>query len=234
MITVRKGKDRGRGDYGWLDARYSFSFAGYYDPKHLGFGDLRVLNQDRVAPGQGFPKHGHRDMEIVTYVLDGTLEHKDSMGNGSRMSHGEVQLMSAGTGVTHSEYNASGSESLHLLQMWIEPKKEGTAPRYEQKRFPIQEEKGRLRLVVSEDGRDGSLTIGQDANLFAGILRPGDRVTYEPAASRSLWLHVARGSMKIGDLDLGPGDGAAITAESKLVIEGKDDAELLIWDLASR
>jgi quercetin 2,3-dioxygenase len=232
MITLRRSQERGHADHGWLDAYHTFSFADYYDPDHVHFGALRVLNQDRVAPASGFPTHPHRDMEIVTYVLQGALEHKDSMGNGSRIQPGEVQFMSAGTGVLHSEKNPSRSEPLELLQMWIFPREKGTVPSYDQKNFPLDERRDRMRLVVSADGRDGSIRIGQDAELYAAVISKGARVEHALAAGRAGWLHVARGRITLNGLELGPGDGAALESESKLVIEGREESELVLWDLA--
>ncbi len=231
MITIRSSRARGHADHGWLDTYHTFSFADYYDPQQMGFGALRVLNQDRVAAGRGFGAHGHRDMEIVTYVLEGTLAHKDSLGNGSEMRPGEVQLMSAGTGVTHSEFNASRTEPLHFLQMWVLPRATGTAPRYEQKAFPAAERRGRLRLVVAPDGREGALTIGQDARLHAGLLAPGQTAELALSPERAAWVHVARGRVRLNDKELGPGDGAGIRAESLLRFEGLEDAEFVLWDL---
>ena len=197
----------------------------------MAFSVLRVLNQDRVQPGKGFGNHGHRDMEIVTYVLDGALEHRDSMGNGSVMRHGEVQLMSAGSGVTHSEFNPSDTDELELLQMWVFPATKGTAPRYEQKEFPQDELEGRMRLVVSPDGRDGSLTIGQDAGLHAATLEAGDEILYELPRGRCAWLHLARGSISLDGQALEGGDGAAIRGEARVAFEGRGRAELVLWDL---
>lgn len=232
MITRRRSSDRGHADHGWLDAHHTFSFAAYHDPDFMGFSDLRVINQDRVAPGTGFGTHGHRDMEIVTVPLDGVLEHRDSMGNGSRMEPGEVQLMSAGTGVTHSEFNGSQDTELHLLQMWVLPAELGTTPRYEQRRFPEAERRGRLRLVVSPDGADGALTIGQDARLYAGLLDGDERAELSLAADRVAWLHVARGSLALNGEHLGPGDGAAIVDEPTLTFTDGDAAEFVLWELA--
>ena len=231
MLTVRKSADRGHADHGWLDTFHTFSFGGYRDPEHMGFSVLRVLNQDRVAPGAGFPTHPHRDMEIVTYVLEGALQHRDSMGNGSVIRPGEVQYMSAGTGVLHSECNASPSEPLHLLQMWVLPREKGTAPAYDQKTFPLEERRDRLRLVVSPDGRDGSIRIGQDAALFAAVLGPGGHVEHELPSGRTAWLHVARGRVRLGEEELGPGDGAGVRDERRLILEGLEDAELVLWEL---
>ncbi len=231
MITIRRSADRGYADHGWLKSYHTFSFANYHDPNFVHFSVLRVLNQDRVAPGRGFGTHAHDNMEIVSYVLDGILEHKDSMGNGSQMHPGEVQLMSAGAGVTHSEFNPSAKDELHFLQMWIIPAKRGTAPRYDQKAFPESERRGALRLVVSRDGRDGSLTIGQDVSLYAGVMSPGDAIEHTLQPSRCGWLHVARGSVQLNGTELAPGDGAAIFGESQLELSCVDDAEVILWDL---
>jgi len=230
MLQLRRSTERGHADHGWLDTYHTFSFADYHDPDFMGFSVLRVLNQDRVAAGNGFPRHGHRDMEIVSYVLEGALEHKDSMGTGSQMRPGEVQLMSAGSGVLHSEYNASKKDALHFLQMWILPAKNGTKPRYEQKDFAAQRE-GRMCLVVSPDGRDGSVTIAQDARLYAGKLDGKQRAELELPAGRVGWVHVALGRIQLNGKTLGPGDGAAIRDEKKLVFEQGEKAELVLWDL---
>jgi len=231
-LTIRRAHERGHANHGWLDANHTFSFAGYQDPQWVHFGPLRVINQDRVQPRQGFPTHGHEDMEIVTYVLDGVLEHKDSMGNGSQMSHGEVQLMSAGTGVTHSEFSASDDE-LHLLQMWVFPSEKGYTPRYEQKRFAPEERRGKLRLVVSPDGADGSLTIGSDAKLFAGEFTEGESQTFQLPEGRSAWIHVARGTVRINGERFDGGDGAGVAAGARLEFEGVDAGELVMWELVS-
>jgi len=232
MITLRRSEERGHAEHGWLDARHTFSFADYFAPDHMQFGALRVLNQDRVAPRTGFPTHPHRDMEIVTYVLEGELSHRDSMGNGSVIRPGDVQFMSAGSGVEHSEFNASETVPLHLLQMWIFPREKGMPPSYDQRHFPLEERRDRLRLVVSPDGRDGSIRIGQDASLHAGVVGPGARVEHELAPDRRAWLHVARGRLRLNGTELGPGDGAAIQAEPRLELEGLEEAELVLWDLA--
>ena len=233
MITPRRSEDRGHANHGWLDANHTFSFAGYFDPEWIQFGELRVLNQDRIAPGMGFGTHGHEDMEIVTYVLEGSLEHRDSMGTGSRLTPGMVQLMSAGSGVTHSEFNGSREEELHLLQMWVMPAERGTRPRYEECQFEeLEQVTGRLHLVVSPDGRDGSLSIGQDARLFAGRFAAGESSTHELAPGRMAWLHLARGRMRVGDTELGAGDGAAIREEEALLLRGLEDSELVLWDLS--
>jgi len=231
MITPRRSAERGHADHGWLNTYHTFSFADYHDPDFMHFGPLRVLNQDRVAPGQGFGTHGHRDMEIVSCVLQGVLEHKDSMGNGAQMRPGEVQLMSAGSGVTHSEFNGSRSEPLHFLQMWVLPRRRGTPPRYEQKAFSEEERRGRLLLVVSPDGRQGSLTIDQDARLHLGLLERAERAEHLLAPGRCAWLHVARGSVTLNGETLGPGDGAGIRDESHLSLVGVESAELVLWDL---
>ena len=231
MITLRPSDERGHAEHGWLDSYHTFSFADYHDPEHMGFSVLRVLNQDRVAPGQGFGTHGHRDMEIVSYVLEGTLEHKDNMGHGSQMRPGDVQLMSAGTGVMHSEFNPSRTEGLHFLQMWVLPARLRTRPRYEQKNFPETERRGRLRVVVSPDGHEGSLTIGQDASLHAGLLEAGTRIEHTLAVGRAAWLHVARGRIRLNGQPLAAGDGAGIERERDLLLESEAPAEVLLWDL---
>jgi len=232
MITIRRSDDRGHADHGWLDAHHTFSFAGYFDPDFMGFGHLRVLNQDRVRPQRGFGTHPHEDMEIVTYVLEGVLEHRDSMGNGSQIRPGEVQFMSAGTGVTHSEVNPSSDQTLELLQMWVIPARRGTEPRYDQRPFPAAERQGRLRLVVSPDGADGSITIGQDARLYASLLAAGEEAELALDPRRRGWLHVARGAVRANGTELGPGDGAAVQGEERLVLEGVRPADLVYWDLA--
>ncbi len=231
MITLRPAKERGHADHGWLKTYFSFSFADYFDPRHMHFGPLRVLNQDWVAPGTGFPTHGHRDMEIVTWVLSGALEHKDSMGTGSRIRPGEVQLMSAGSGVTHSEFNPDADRPLHLLQMWILPRSRGRAPRYEQKSFPDAQRRGRLLLVVDPDGRDGALAIAQDARLYVATLGRGERAGLELAPGRGAYVHVASGSVRLEGRVLGPGDGAAVEDVPALGLEGVEEAEVVLWDL---
>lgn len=232
MLLVRPAGERGHADHGWLDTYHTFSFAQYRDPDFMGFGALRVLNQDRVAPGQGFGTHGHADMEIVSFVLAGVLEHKDSLGNGSRIRPGDVQLMSAGTGVTHSEFNGSRTETVEFLQMWVIPARRGTAPRYEQRHFSEASLADALKLVVSPDGREDSLTIGQDALLFVGRLGRGRSPTHALDPERRAWLHVARGSVVVNGVTLGPGDGAAIQGESELRFEAREDTELVLFDLA--
>jgi quercetin 2,3-dioxygenase len=230
-ITIRPAKERGHADHGWLDTWHTFSFSDYYDPSFMGFRTLRVINEDFVAPGHGFPTHPHRDMEIITYVLQGALQHRDSLGTGSIIRPGEVQRMSAGTGVRHSEANPSAEEAVHLLQIWIEPAKKGIAPGYEQKVFGDAEKRGRLRLVASPDGADGSVTIHQDARVYATLLGPGQQAVHTLAAGRHAWLHVARGSLTLNGEHLGTSDGAAITGESVLTLVGDQDAEALLFDL---
>lgn len=232
MIKIRPATERGYANHGWLDSRHTFSFADYYDPAHMGFRQLRVINEDRVAPGQGFGTHPHRDMEIVSYVLDGALEHKDSMGTGSVIKPGDVQRMSAGTGVRHSEFNGSKFERVHFMQIWLMPAKLGIAPSYEQKTFSREEKDGRLRLVASPDGRDGSLTIHTDARLFAGLFGEGQKATHELASGRHAWVQVARGRVRVNGQELGAGDGAAISDEPAITLEGIDGSEVLVFDLA--
>jgi redox-sensitive bicupin YhaK (pirin superfamily) len=232
MISVRRAKERGHFDFGWLDTYHTFSFADYYDPRFMGFRSLRVINEDRVRPGRGFPTHGHRDMEIITYVLRGGLAHKDSMGNGSVIYPGEVQRMSAGTGVRHSEYNHAPDDVVHLLQIWIVPAVEGTAPGYEQKFFADEEKRGRLRLIASPDGREGSVTVQQDARLYAMLLEPGEAVSHALAAGRHAWVQVARGAVGLNGQQLEPGDGAAVSDEERLTIKALRPAEVLLFDLA--
>jgi hypothetical protein len=232
MITLRRSGERGHADHGWLDSHHTFSFAGYYDPNHMGFRALRVINEDRVKPGEGFGTHPHRDMEIVSYVLSGALAHKDSMGNGSTIRPGDVQRMSAGTGVTHSEFNASHADLVHFLQIWILPEERGIAPGYEQKRFEDEEKRGRLRLIASRDGREGSVTIHQDASIHATLLGPGEAVTHALAPSRHAWIQVIRGEISLGKETLSAGDGAAVSEESEISIVGRALAEVLVFDLA--
>jgi redox-sensitive bicupin YhaK (pirin superfamily) len=231
MIAIRHAEDRGLANFGWLDSRHTFSFGHYYDPKFMGFGPLRVINEDRVQPGQGFDTHGHSDMEIISYVLDGALEHKDSMGNGSIIRPGDVQRMSAGTGVRHSEFNASDTDPVHFLQIWILPEKQGLEPGYEQKYFSADEKRGQLRLVGSRDGRDGSVTIHQDANLYAAVLGDGDTVSHELAEGRKGWVQVAKGSAMLDEQQLYPGDGVAIEGPATIRLTGSSDAEVLLFDM---
>jgi len=232
MIAVRKAEDRGHANHGWLDTYHTFSFADYYDPAHMGFGSLRVINEDRVQPGMGFATHGHRDMEIITYVLAGALAHKDSMGNGSTILPGDVQRMSAGTGVTHSEYNASDRDPVHLLQIWIEPAQRGIKPGYEQKRFEAPEKRGRLRLIASRDGREGSVTIHQDASVHAALIHGEERVVHAIPAGRRAYVHVARGRLTVNGQALVAGDALGATGIREIVMEQGEDAEVLVFDLA--
>jgi quercetin 2,3-dioxygenase len=232
MITVRRANERGTANFGWLDSRHTFSFGEYYDPVQMGFGPLRVINEDRVSPGQGFGTHGHKDMEIISYVLDGALEHKDSIGTGSVIRPGDVQIMSAGTGIRHSEFNHSKAEPVHFLQIWVMPNRRGIAPRYEQKTFPDAEKRGRLRLVGSSDGRDGSVVIHQDVEVFATLLNEGENLTYALASERKCWIQVLRGSVALDSHDLVAGDGVAIVSEPDLSLTAKaDDTEMLVFDL---
>lgn len=231
-MQIRPSSERGHAQHGWLDSFHTFSFASYYDPAHMGFRALRVINQDRVAPGEGFGAHPHEDMEIVSYVLEGGLEHRDSMGNGSVIRPGDVQRMSAGTGVVHSEHNASQESPVHFLQIWIVPDRRGLAPGYEQKTFPEPERQGRLRLIGSRDGREGSVTIHQDVDLYASLLGAGEGARFELRSGRHAWLHVARGSVEVNGRRLGPGDGASIDEPGAIELRGVDRAELLLFDLA--
>ncbi len=232
MISIRKNQERGHANHGWLNTYFTFSFADYYDPKHVQFRTLRVLNDDRIAAGAGFPEHPHREMEIITYVLEGGLAHRDSMGNGSVIRPGDVQYMSAGTGVTHSEFNASKSEPAHLLQIWMLPEKKGLKPVYGQKNFAESEKRGKLRLVASPDGRDGSVTVRQDNELYATVLGKGESVRHELKPDRHAYVQVARGSVKLNGTQLQEGDGAAISAEKAVELTGVKDAEVLMFDLA--
>ena len=232
MITIRKSEDRGHLNYGWLDTYHSFSFDQYYDAAHLHFRTLRVINEDRVAPGKGFPTHSHRDMEIITYILSGLLEHRDSMSNGSVIRPGDVQRMTAGSGVSHSEFNPDASEQVHLLQIWIMPNARNLVPGYEQKFFSEAERQNKLRLIASPEGSDGSVKINQDAWVYASIVEPDTKLTHDLKENRYAWLQVARGSVSVNDVELNQGDGAAINREDSLVISAKDRAELLLFDLA--
>ncbi|MDQ3820245.1 MAG: pirin family protein [Acidobacteriota bacterium] len=232
MIVVRKSEERGHFNHGWLNTYHTFSFDQYYDPRFMGFRSLRVINEDFVAPGRGFPTHGHRDMEIVTYVLEGALAHKDSMGNGSIIRPGEVQRMSAGTGVRHSEANPSDEEAVHLLQIWILPAEAGIEPGYEQKTFGDDEKRGRLRLVASPDGGEASVTIHQDARIFTSLLDDAQTVTHQLEPNRHAWVQVARGQVEVNGQTLNQGDGAAASNESRLTITGKEPSEILLFDLA--
>jgi quercetin 2,3-dioxygenase len=232
MLTIRRAEQRGHANHGWLDSHHSFSFADYYDPAHMGFRGLRVINEDRVAPGRGFGAHPHRDMEIISYVLDGALEHRDSMGNGSIIRAGEIQRMSAGTGVRHSEFNASKHEPVHFLQIWIIPARRGLEPSYEQKLVPEAERAGTLRLVVDPEGRDGAVKINADARLYATLLDAGERVEHVVAAGRHAWIQVARGVIDVAGETLRAGEGAAVSGLAELVLTAIEPAEVLVFDLA--
>lgn len=232
MITIRKSADRGHLNHGWLDTYHTFSFDQYYDPDHMSFRSLRVINEDRVDAGRGFPTHSHRDMEIITYILSGALRHQDSMGNGSIIEPGDVQRMTAGTGVSHSEFNPSQSEAVHLLQIWILPNTRGLKPGYEQKAFSEEERKGRLRLIASADGREGSVTVNQDASIYASILEEGEEVTKSLDPQRHAWIQVARGEVEVNGNQLVQGDGAAVSEEEELKISATAPAEILLFDLA--
>ena len=231
MITFRDRMSRGASRTGWLDSRHSFSFAEYRDPQHMGFRSLRVINEDRVVPGAGFPPHSHRDMDIISYVLEGTLEHKDSLGNGTRIRPGEVQRMSAGTGITHSEFNPSKTEPVHFLQIWIIPDQRGLPPSYEQKEFPIEQRRGRLRLVADPDARDGALKLHQDARLYLANLHSGDTVVHPVEPGRGIWVQVARGIAALNGIEMREGDGAAAENEKSLELEADTDGEVLLFDL---
>jgi len=232
MITIRHANERGGGNHGWLNTKHSFSFADYWDPKWMGFRALRVINEDRVAANSGFPTHPHRDMEIITYVLAGKLEHKDSLGTGSVILPGDGQRMSAGSGIRHSEFNPSPNEAVHFLQIWIHPEKAALPPSYEQKSFPEEEKRAKLRVIASHDAKDGSVKINQDASLYVSLLKPGEEVSHEFAAGRFGYLQVARGAVEVNGKKLTQGDGAAISEEKKLTIKGAEDSEVLLFDLA--
>jgi redox-sensitive bicupin YhaK (pirin superfamily) len=231
--TIRRAKDRGKADFGWLDSRHTFSFGQYFDPTHMGFGPLRVINDDRVAAGGGFETHGHADMEIISYVLDGALAHKDSLGTGSVIKPGDVQRMSAGTGIRHSEFNASKADPVHFLQIWIIPERRGLTPGYEQKTFDAAEKTGRLRLVASRDGREGSVTVHRDVDLYATLMGPGHSLTHALRNGRVAWVHVARGTVMLNGERLSEGDGAAIDAAGALRLDDANDAEVLLFDMAA-
>lgn len=232
MIQIRKADERGHANHGWLDSHHTFSFASYYDPAHMGFRKLRVINEDRVAPGAGFGEHPHRDMEILSYVIDGALEHRDSMGNSSVIRPGEIQRMSAGTGVVHSEYNHSKADQVHFLQIWIETAKNGIRPGYEQKRFDNRLKPGNLELIASRDGGDESITVHQDVAIYAGKLSAGDSTRYTIPEGRHAWVQVVRGEVDLNGQRLSQSDGAAISDLSHLDIEAGKDSELLVFDLA--
>ncbi len=233
MLTIRKSEDRGHADHGWLKSHHSFSFANYYDPAHMGWGNLRVINDDFIAPGGGFGMHGHRDMEIVTYVTTGALAHKDSMGNGTVIPPGDVQRMSAGSGVRHSEFNHAPDQTTHLFQIWIEPREKDIAPGYEQKSFADAEKRGRLRLIASPDGADGSVTIHADAALYAGLFDGDEAATLPLNPARKAYVHVARGTLAVNGRNLREGDAALLADESRLTLSDGQDAEVLVFDLAS-
>jgi len=231
MLAMRRATERGHANHGWLDSYHTFSFGSYHDPNHMGISNLRVINDDTVAGGGGFAEHGHSDMEIISYVLDGALEHKDSMGNGSVIRPGDVQRMSAGTGVTHSEYNHSASEPVHFLQIWLQPNVRGVAPGYGQKHFPAEDRRGRWALLVSPDGRDGSLASHQDGLLFGTLLAPGETLDYRFDADRQGYLHLARGRVLVGNVNLRQGDGLLIRKHELLELNAIEDAEILLFDL---
>ena len=232
MMTIRPAEERGHAVHGWLDSHHTFSFADYYDSKHSDFRSLRVINEDRVAPGQGFGTHPHREMEIISYVLEGALQHRDSIGTGSIIRPGDVQRMSAGTGVAHSEYNASKTEPVHFLQIWLLPNERGIKPSYEQKAFPDTEKRGRLRVVASPDSRDGSVAIHTDAVVYAGLFDKGEAAELRLDRGRHAWVHVARGKVRVNARELKAGDGAALSQEDVIRIEGVDGGEVLVFDLA--
>lgn len=233
MITVRRANERGTANLDWLDTQYSFSFANYYDPNYMGFGSLRVINEDKIQPAKGFPTHGHQDMEILTYVLSGALEHKDSLGNGSIIRPGEVQRMSAGTGIMHSEFNASKTDPVHLLQIWIVPEQKGLNPSYEQKYFDEAQKQAKLCLIASRNGQQGSVTLHQDVNLYATILAPGEKVSYSLASKRQVWVQVTCGIMELNGQELAAGDGASISSVEIINIQGISPvSEILLFDLA--
>lgn len=232
MLTVRKNHERGHADHGWLEARHSFSFAHYYDADFMGFRTLRVLNDDIIRPGTGFDMHGHRNMEVVTYILEGAIRHRDSLGHASVIRAGEAQRMTAGKGIRHSEYNASDEEPLRLLQIWIHPEAEGLDPGYAEQPTRVRERPGVLTLIASRDGREGSLTIHQDASIHAAVLNPGQRIDYAPEAGRGIWVQMARGSARLNGLEMEEGDGAALEDEATIVLEGISECEILLFDLA--
>ncbi len=232
MIQVRKAKERGHANHGWLDTYHTFSFSSYHDPKHMRFRSLRVMNEDVVAPGQGFGTHPHNDMEIVTYVLEGALEHQDSMGNGEVLRPGEFQRMTAGTGITHSEFNPSESEPVHLYQIWLLPERKGIEPSYEQKRFPEEDRHNQLRLVASNDAENGSLLIHQDARIYLSKIDAGKEVGHELLPTRHAWLQVLRGTVSLNGVDLGISDGVAVSEEKSLTIHANSDSEIMLFDLA--
>ncbi|MBC7970940.1 MAG: pirin family protein [Verrucomicrobia bacterium] len=232
MLTIRKAEDRGHANHGWLNSYHSFSFANYYDPQHMGFRSLRVINEDTIAPGAGFPTHPHRDMEIITYVVSGAVAHKDSIGNTETIGAGGIQRFSAGTGITHSEFNPSNTEALHLLQIWILPEQHGTTPSYEQKEFSTAIKRSQWRALANRDETDGAVKLHQDAALYATILEPGERLTYALNVDRHAWVQIVRGEVTINGTTIDKGDAAASSQETKLVFEASTDAEILLFDLA--
>jgi hypothetical protein len=232
MLTVRKAEDRGHANHGWLDSYHSFSFANYYDPQHMGFRSLRVINEDAIAPAKGFPTHPHRDMEIITYVVSGAVAHKDSIGNTEKVGAGGVQRFSAGTGITHSEFNPSSTEGLHLLQIWLLPEQQGITPSYEQKEFPTATKRGQWRAIANREAMDGAVKLHQDAALYATILEPGEQLTYTLQADRHAWVQIVQGEVTLNGTTLDKGDAAAISNETKLAFEASTDAEILLFDLA--
>lgn len=233
MISIRRSEDRGHANHGWLNSQHTFSFGHYFDPNHMGFGPLRVINEDRVQPGQGFPPHGHRDMEIISYVIEGGLEHKDTLGTGSVITPGEVQRMSAGSGIRHSEYNASKAEMVHFLQIWIEPAKQGLRPSYEQKAFSDEEMTGAWRLVGSPDGRDGSVQINQDVSLYSALVPAGESIRHTTGLDRKIWVQAVKGSFKLNGKRMKAGDGAAIEGEDEILLSASADSEALLFDMTS-
>jgi len=233
MLNVRRAQERGNSNHGWLNSHHTFSFAEYYDPKHMGFADLRVINDDIVAPGKGFGTHPHRDMEIISYVLDGALEHRDSMGNGSVIRPGDVQRMSAGTGVTHSEFNHSSDDEVHFLQIWVLPDQKGHTPGYQQKHFSNEEKRGRLRLIASHDGDDSSVTLNQDVKIYSGLLNDEETFSYNTKPNRVAWIHVARGEVELNDEKLQAGDGVSVNPGQSLEFRNGDHAEVLVFDMAA-
>jgi redox-sensitive bicupin YhaK (pirin superfamily) len=232
VIQIRPSQERGHANHGWLDSHHTFSFADYHDPEHMGFRALRVINEDRVAPGRGFGTHSHRDMEIISYVLEGALQHSDSIGTGSVIKPNDVQRMSAGSGVSHSEYNGSATDPVHFLQIWLVPAQRGIAPSYEQKHFSRDDKRGRLRIVASPDARDGSVKIHTDALVYAGVLEAGEQARLDLQPQRHAWIQVARGRVRVNDRELSAGDGAAISQESTVRVEGIEGGEVLAFDLA--
>ncbi|CAH1083227.1 pirin family protein [Candidatus Nitrotoga sp. 1052] len=234
MLEIRKASERGIAEHGWLSSRHTFSFGQYHDPSQVGFSDLLVINDDRVAPGKGFGKHPHKDMEIFTYVLDGALEHEDTMGTGSVIKPGDVQMMSAGTGIAHSEFNHSKSEPVHFLQIWIVPDKKMVAPRYQQIHFSLKEKRGKLRLIISPEGEEGSLGVHQDVRIYAGFFSDGESATLNLNEGRYAYVHIARGSIKVNGLELSEGDGLRVRKEHSLFLSDGHDAEVLVFDLRAR